>query len=49
MAVEFILILKIIKFGFKRNELVDRGIPKKDIVIGYQPPYLRHFTDYAVG
>ncbi|WP_313888511.1 element excision factor XisI family protein [Nostoc spongiaeforme] len=31
------------------NELVDRGIPKQDIVIGYQAPYLRHFTDYAVG
>ncbi len=30
------------------NELVDRGIPKKDIVLGYQAPYLRSFTDYAV-
>jgi XisI protein len=30
------------------NELVDRGIPKKDIVLGYQAPYLRHFTDFAV-
>lgn len=30
------------------NELVDRGILKKDIVLGYQAPYLRHFTDFAV-
>ncbi|MHC5829213.1 MAG: element excision factor XisI family protein [Nostoc sp.] len=30
------------------NELVDRGIPKKDIVLGYKAPYLRGFTDYAV-
>ncbi|MBD2416098.1 XisI protein [Nostoc calcicola FACHB-389] len=30
------------------NELVDRGIPKKDIVLGYQAPYLRHLTDFAV-
>ncbi len=30
------------------NELVDKGIPKKDIVLGYQAPYLRGFTDYAV-
>ncbi len=30
------------------NELVDRGIPKKDIVLGYQAPYLRHYTDFAV-
>jgi hypothetical protein len=30
------------------NELVDRGIPKKDIVLGYQAPYLRHLTEFAV-
>jgi len=30
------------------NELVYKGIPKKDIVLGYQAPYLRNFTDFAV-
>ncbi|WP_448573785.1 element excision factor XisI family protein [Trichothermofontia sp.] len=31
------------------KELLDRGIPKSDIVLGFQPPHRRPFTDYAVG
>lgn len=30
------------------NELVLAGIPKDDIVIGFQPPELRPFVEYAV-
>lgn len=30
------------------NELVELGVPKSDIVIGFQPPDLRKFTGYAV-
>lgn len=30
------------------QELVDRGVPKSDIVLGFQPPYRRPLTDYAV-
>ena len=29
-------------------ELVDRGIPKEDIVLGFQPPDLREYTGFAV-
>ncbi|MBR8840394.1 MAG: XisI protein [Stigonema ocellatum SAG 48.90 = DSM 106950] len=29
------------------QELVDRGVPKSDIVLGFQPPYRRHLTEYA--
>ncbi|WP_413167425.1 XisI protein [Capilliphycus salinus ALCB114379] len=29
-------------------ELVDRGIPKEDIVLGFQFPELREYTDFAV-
>ncbi|TAD76133.1 MAG: XisI protein [Oscillatoriales cyanobacterium] len=28
--------------------LVEQGIPKDDIVIGFQPPYLRRFSGYAI-
>ena len=28
--------------------LVELGIPKEDIVLGFQTPYRRQFTDYAV-
>lgn len=31
------------------NELVDLGISKKDIVLGYHPSYARHYTEFAVG
>ena len=27
--------------------LVERGIPKENIVIGFQPPYLRQYSGYA--
>ena len=30
------------------NELVKRGVPKQDIILGYHAPYLRHLTDFAV-
>jgi XisI protein len=30
------------------RELVDRGIPKEDIILGLQPPYKRPYTGYAV-
>ncbi len=29
------------------QDLVERGIPKEDIVIGFQPPYLRQYSGYA--
>ncbi len=28
--------------------LVDHGIPKEDIVLGFHAPYRRQFTEYAV-
>ena len=28
--------------------LVEKGVPKKDIVIGLQPPYIRPYTGYAI-
>lgn len=30
------------------EELVELGIPKEDIVLGFQTPYRRQFTEYAV-
>ncbi|MEM7659261.1 MAG: XisI protein [Bacteroidota bacterium] len=30
------------------DELVSMGIPKTDIVLGFQPPYTRPFSGYAV-
>lgn len=30
------------------QKLVENGIPKEDIVIGFQPPFLRQFSGYAV-
>jgi hypothetical protein len=30
------------------EELVEMGIPKNDIVLGFQPPARRPFTEYAV-
>jgi hypothetical protein len=30
------------------QKLVDRGVPKTDIVLGFQAPHRRPFTDYAV-
>ncbi|MDX2229689.1 MAG: XisI protein [Leptolyngbyaceae cyanobacterium bins.349] len=31
------------------NKLVDHGVPKQDIVLGFDPPKMRHYTDFAVG
>jgi hypothetical protein len=31
------------------NELVELGIPKQNIVLAYQSPYMRQFTEFAVG
>ena len=30
------------------GELEEAGIPKSDIVLGFQDPQVRHLTDYAV-
>lgn len=29
------------------SELEERGISKKDIVLGFQPPYYRKYTEFA--
>ncbi|MBW4485552.1 MAG: XisI protein [Tildeniella torsiva UHER 1998/13D] len=29
-------------------DLVDLGIPKQDIVLGFHPPFVREMSDYAV-
>lgn len=31
------------------NELVAAGVPKEDIVLAFKAPYVRQFTDFAVG
>jgi vancomycin permeability regulator SanA len=31
------------------KQLVEMGIPKEDIVLGFHPPFMRQFTDYSVG
>ncbi len=33
--------------GGVAEELVTSGIPRDQIVLGFQPPSLRHYTDYA--
>ena len=30
------------------QELVERGVSKEDIVLGFQAPQMRQYTDYAV-
>lgn len=30
------------------TELVEMGVPREDIVLGFHSPYMRQFTDYAV-
>ena len=30
------------------NELVNAGIPKENIVLGFHPTEVRHYTEYAV-
>ncbi|MEG3895797.1 MULTISPECIES: XisI protein [unclassified Microcoleus] len=31
------------------NELVDLGVPKQDIVLAFQAPYKRKYTEFAIG
>ncbi len=31
------------------NELVERGIPKEDIVLAYHSPFIRQYDGFAVG
>ncbi|MGB3267235.1 MAG: XisI protein [Microcoleus sp.] len=31
------------------NELIESGVSKSDIVLGYRSPYMRKFTELAVG
>ena len=31
------------------NELIEAGVPKSDIVLGYRSPYMRKFTGLATG
>ncbi len=31
------------------NELVEAGIPKHDIVLGFHAPYKRQFTEFSTG
>jgi hypothetical protein len=37
-----------IEYGIA-NELVEKGIPKEDIVLGFHPPSVRPYTEFAVG
>ncbi|WP_225977609.1 XisI protein [Nostoc sp. CENA543] len=30
------------------NKLVELGVPKRDIVLGFDPPKFRHYTEFAV-
>ncbi|NET54864.1 MAG: XisI protein [Symploca sp. SIO2E6] len=30
-------------------DLVDLGVPKQDIVLGFYPPFMRELSDYGVG
>lgn len=31
------------------NQLIEAGVPKSHIVLGYRSPYMRQFTELAVG
>ncbi|ACK66663.1 XisI protein [Rippkaea orientalis PCC 8801] len=31
------------------NKLVELGVPKKDIVLGFDPPMMRQYTEFSVG
>jgi len=31
------------------NELVELGIPKQDIVLGYHAPFMRQYDGFGVG
>lgn len=30
------------------DQLLERGVPNSDIVLGFQPPYKRPYTDFAI-
>lgn len=30
------------------DQLADKGVPKQDIVLAYQAPHVRHYTEFAV-
>lgn len=30
------------------NELIDKGVPKSDIVLAYQAPYRRKFSEFSI-
>ena len=56
IIVQFILDIKDEKIWIQCNstdidiaeELVNLGVEKQDIVLGFQPLYMRKYTDYAV-
>jgi hypothetical protein len=31
------------------NQLVERGVPKQDIILAFHEPYVRQFTDFGTG
>jgi XisI protein len=31
------------------DQLVEKGVPKQDIVLAYHAPHVRHYTEFAVG
>ena len=31
------------------NELVELGVPKQDIILGFDPPNMREFSEFAIG
>jgi XisI protein len=31
------------------DQLVEKGVPKKDIVLAYHAPYVRQYTEFALG
>lgn len=31
------------------DQLVERGVPKQDIVLAYHAPYVRQYTEFALG
>lgn len=31
------------------NQLVERGVPKQEIVLAYHAPHVRQYTEFAVG
>jgi len=31
------------------NELVELGVPKQDLILGFAPPNMRPLSDFAIG